>query len=180
MIMSSSLVILQLENVNDLENRLNNIAYEENNAFYALSFDSVEKTSGELHWSNSFKYGKMNMVSFIREGNFFHIFTSTVDNKKILLKVLTKLLNEEIELTTLKIPLNSKLNEGVEFPELEKIEINKHFGITTWLNLNGCRNTIKVYTNGLITYRMTDNLDFIKQIISTAKKLIKECISCDE
>nr|WP_106780840.1 hypothetical protein [Lysinibacillus timonensis] len=176
MIMSSSLVILEMQNVYDFEEKLINIAYEEGNEFYALSFDSSSNLSGELHWSNSFKYGKMNIVSFIREENYFYLFTSAVENKRVLSKVLTRLLNQEVQLVTLKTPLNSKLNEGIEIPELERVDINKHFGITAGLNIDGWRNTVKVYTNGLITYKMTNNIAVINQIISTAKKLIKECV----
>ncbi|GIO22247.1 hypothetical protein [Oceanobacillus sp. J11TS1] len=175
MIMSTSLVILEVQNVAHLDKKLKDIAYEEGNAFNALSFDSPSNTSGELHWSNSFKYGKMNMVSFFREENFFYLFTSAVENKKVLSNVLARLLNHEVELKTLKTPLNSKLNKDLYIPEVEKIEINKHFGISAWLNLKGWKSSVKVYTNGLITYKMTNDLSVIKEVIAIAKTLIKEC-----
>lgn len=175
MIMSSSLVILKINTDTDLNEKLQNVEYEENDAFYSLSFDSLEKNSGELHWTNSFKYGKMNMVSFLREGNYFYLFTSSIDNKKILTKVLKYLFQEDISLTVLKTPLNAKLSKVDDYSNLEEIDINKHFGITALFNYDGYRSTIKVYTNGLITYRMTNNIEVIKKIIFVSKQLIEEC-----
>ena len=175
MIMSSSLVILKINTDTDLNEKLQNVEYEENDAFYSLSFDSLEKNSGELHWTNSFKYGKMNMVSFLREDNYFYLFTSSIDNKKILTKVLKYLFQEDISLTVLKTPLNAKLSKIDDYSNLEEIDINKHFGITALFNYDGYRSTIKVYTNGLITYRMTNNIEVIKKIIFVSKQLIEEC-----
>lgn len=173
--MSTSLVMLEVQGINDLDRKLKDIAYEDEDMFRALSFDSNSKTSGEMHWSNSFKHGKMNMVSFIKEENYFYLFTSSVENKKVLDRILTKLLSQKVKLVPLKTPLNSMLTKNIDIPELERVEVNKYFGISAWLNIQGWRSMVKIYTNGLITYRMTDDLRLIKEIIAIAKKLIAEC-----
>ncbi len=173
--MSSSLLILKINTDKDLNTKLKNIDYEDNGAFYSLSFDSIEKNSGELHWTNSFKYGKMNMISFLRENNFFYLFTSSTDNKIVFSKVLKEIFQEDISLKVLKTPLNAELSNINSYSNLEEININKHFGITALFNYNDYRSALKVYTNGLITYRMTDNIDVIKKIILDSKKLIEEC-----
>lgn len=175
MIMSTSLVILEVQGINDLDKKLKDIAYEDGDTFKALSFDSCSKKSGEMHWSNSFKYGKMNIVSFIREGNYFYLFTSSVENKKVLDSILTKLLSQEVKLIPLKTPLNSKLNKNINMPELDRVEVNRYFGISAWLNIQGWRSMVKIYTNGLITYKMTNDLGLINQIVAIAKNLIAEC-----
>ncbi len=175
MIMSTSIVILEVENIDDIDKKLNDIAYEDDKKFKSLTFDSPNKTTGEIHWSNSFNYGKMNMISFVREENFFYLFTSAVDNKLVLADLLSKSLNDIVHLTTLKTPLNSRLSKKLKIPEIEKIEINKHFGISAWLNIENWRSLIKIYTNGLITYKMTNDLSIIMNVVTIAKKLIKEC-----
>ncbi|WEZ08873.1 hypothetical protein P5663_02990 [Priestia flexa] len=175
MIMSSSLVILKVNNINNLDSILKDTAFEDNESFIALSFDSTEKNTGELHWSNSFKFGKMNMIYFIREEEYFYLFTSAVDNKKILRKALDDISGGETELETLKPPLFSKISSEFSIPEIERYDINKHFGISAWLRLSNWHGLVKIYTNGLITYKMTNNKDVLKEIINISKILINQC-----
>lgn len=85
------MVIVKVNDIVNVEKNLKDIMFmDDNDHFYAMNFFDESNSMGEIQWSNSFRYGKMNMVNFIRKSNYFYLFTSSVQNYKYLGKVLDK------------------------------------------------------------------------------------------
>lgn len=139
--------------------------------FYSIDFFDEEKTIGEIHWSESFNLGKMNLINFIRRDNNFILFTSSVQNYIILNHILEKLIGYKLEIELVKIPLKYKLKNH-EIEEIVAIEEQNIFGISAILSLNGKYNLLKIYTNGLITYTMTNDYEIVKKIIDISLEII--------
>lgn len=146
---------------------------DEDFSFYSINFFDDEKTKGEIHWSKSFNYGKMNLINFMRRDNTFILFTSSVQNYKVLMYLFEELFGNDFDYESelVKIPLKYKL-EDHKVEEIVSIEEQNIFGLSAILNLNGKYSLLKIYTNGLITYSMTNDYEVVKKNIDIAEKII--------
>lgn len=185
MFLTSSCIILKShENINlDKLSKDNYFTMPKNQddeySFYSLTFYDENKSMGEIHWTESFLYGKMNLINFIRRGKKFILFTSSIQNHKILVLVLEKLLGQNLQLEILKIPLKYKLSE-LKIKEVVSVESQNIFGVSLILNLEDTYSLLKIYTNGLITYSMTNNEEIINRNIDIALGIIKSTITGSE
>ena len=182
MFLSSSLIIIKYSGLKDIGNYLKNsylkIQKEPEDTgdfvFYSINFYDENKTIGEIHWSESFNFGKMNLINFMRKEDYFILFTSTVQNFNVLKYILKELIGNNFELEVVTIPLKYKLEK--DYPEIEgivSIEEQNVFGISMILNIQDKYSFMKIYTNGLVTYTMTNDTGIIKKIIDIALALIK-------
>ncbi|MBK5483497.1 hypothetical protein JFV29_16750 [Peribacillus sp. TH16] len=159
---------------------MKNFSFFENNntgnlsrKFYSINFYTPENDVGEIHYSNSFEYGNMNVINFIRRSNLFFLFTSSVQHSKFFKKTLKLLLDEEVTFEILKIPIKENLIQTNTGNNLNIIEADEIYGIVGMLKFNDVSNLIKIYNNGLITFPFTNNMDLIKEVINSFLELIK-------
>jgi len=159
---SSSSIVIKINEKNI--NALKNVSFEEDGKFYSLCYKKeIGYNIGEIHWAESFKYGKINIVSFVQINKYFFLFTSSVQNfipfKKILNHIYKS--DSDIEIYKLPIPVPSKkINDDY----IKHIDIDKYFGLTVNLDADGYQSITKIYTNGLITYSILYNVENEKAI----------------
>ncbi|WP_024423396.1 hypothetical protein [Bacillus safensis] len=177
MFLSSSFIIVKVKNKIDIENILKDFHFTqekkelEDYAFYSMDFYDEEKTMGEIHWSESFNYGKMNMINFIRKNENFILFTSAVQNFKVLSNILNCLAGIQLETEVIKLPLNFNIEE-LRIKEITSVESKSIFGTSIFLSIQGKYILLKIYTNGLITYSMTNERGIIERIIDIVLELM--------
>ena len=178
MFLSSSCIIVKANSVTPIDEFLRNSHFTQpkkgidDYAFYSINFYNPEKTIGEIHWSESFHYGKMNLINFMRKNNTFILFTSSVQNYKILSYILEQLFSSNLKIEIVKIPLDYQFDEH-EIKEIVSIESQNAFGISVILNIDEKYSLLKIYSNGLITYSMTNDQITIEKTIDIALKIIK-------
>ncbi|WBL16868.1 hypothetical protein [Sutcliffiella sp. NC1] len=180
MFFSNSTIIVRINNT-DMEKVLKNFSFFEESGiknhsrkFYSINFyDNERKDIGEIHYTNSFEYGKMNVINFIRKSNLFFLFTSSIQHSKFFKKIITQMTNDKVSFDIVKIPLSSDC--GV-YPEVENFNVmatDNVFGIIGTLSFKGVPYLIKIYSNGLITFPFTNNLELIEEVISTSLQILK-------
>lgn len=179
MIMSSSLIMIKVNNYLNFGELQEDLFFEEEKTFYSLSFESKQKDVGEIHWTTSYQFGKMNIVYFLRQENFFYLFTSTPEHFNILKKILTHLFQGEINIELLKVPRKSKFI-GVDDNRVCDIKYDENFGFSANLKIENWSSLLKFYSNGLITYKMNDNRQLIDEIISICKALLDGVVKQNE
>lgn len=182
MFFSNSVIIVRVDNL-ILKNHLNDFYFFEENGFnnfsrkfYSINFHNEEKNIGEIHYTNSYEYGKMNVISFLREENLFFLFISSVQHIKFFKKILMKMLKvEKIDMNVIKIPLieNPKL-PLYKFDNFEVISADGIYGIIGQLKFDNKKYTIKLYTNGLIIFPMTNNKELVEEVIKCSLKIIQK------
>lgn len=171
MFYSSSFIIIQVDNLNCIENILEKIYFTEeisekdDIAYFSIDFYDSKKSLGEINWSHSFNFGKMNKVEFYRINNKFVLFTSTLQNSGIFKKILKEMCGPSMNLSILKIPLDFKI-DNFNLGEKIIIESSNKFGLNILLFSNERYNMIKIFANGLVTYSMTNDEDLLKKIIN--------------
>ncbi|SFQ87212.1 hypothetical protein SAMN04487920_11319 [Bacillus mycoides] len=175
MFLSSSLIIIEVNKGNDLilDNK-SGISFSEGKAFYSLTFDDAGKQWGEIHWTQSFLYGTMNIVSFFREENFYYLFTSTPQHYKIFKQIIEQI-SLDVEISIVKVPRNKEfilpilkdLNS-----DITDIEYDKNFGFKFNFMKENWQSSVKFYTNGVITYKMNSNIENILEIAKATRILI--------
>lgn len=174
MFLSSSLIIIEVSKGNELILDNNSgISFSEDKAFYSLTFDDNDKKWGEIHWTQSFLYGTMNIVSFYRKENFYFLFTSTPQHYKIFKHIIKKM-NIKSEISLVKVPRNKEF----QLPRLDglnsnvtNIEYDKSFGFKFCFVKDNWHSMVKFYTNGVITYKMNSNIDNILEIAKATRIL---------
>ncbi|MEC1719056.1 hypothetical protein [Schinkia azotoformans] len=171
MFFSSNAIVVETFDVTVEE--LKNFSFGENGKFLSITFYDQHKTSGEIHWSNSFEFGKMNIINFYRIDNKFILFTSSAQNHEYLKILLSKLLNRDVNINLLKIPLPVPKDISFDtFEEVKSFEIDEYFGLSLIITIEGKIILLKIYTNGLITYTLTDNEEVLRKILELALKFI--------
>ncbi|WP_144556556.1 hypothetical protein [Bacillus pumilus] len=179
MFFSKSAIVIRVNNMN--ETNLKNFSFFENNdtgnlsrKFYSINFYTAENDVGEIHYSNSFEYGNMNVINFIRKSNLFFLFTSSVQHSRFFKKIIKFLLeDDEVTFEILKIPIKKNLIQTNIGNNLNIIEADEIYGVVGMLKFNNVSNLIKIYNNGLITFPFTNNMDLIKEVINSFIKLLK-------
>lgn len=157
MFFSNTAVIVKMDNF-QLEN-LNNVSFEKDSNFFSLFINkSEEYYTGEMHWSSSFKLGKLDIVQILIINNKAILFTSSVQNFLTFKKIIEHISpNADVYLQKLPVPVPPK---KVNFSEIQKIEIDEYFGLTVILNVNNEALLTKIYTNGIVTFSMLVNTPF--------------------
>ncbi|KQL33355.1 hypothetical protein, partial [Psychrobacillus sp. FJAT-21963] len=94
MFFSNSAIVIRVNNMGSENNLKNYSFFEKNNTgnlsrrFYSINFYNQEHDIGEIHYTNSFEYGNMNVINFIRKSNLFYLFTSSVQHSKYFKKII--------------------------------------------------------------------------------------------
>lgn len=178
MFLSNSMVVVEVNDVLNFDSDLKDITFLDGEQFYAMNFfDNTNNEFGEIQWSNSYQFGKMNTINFIRENKYFYLFTSSIQNYKYLETILKKLVGEDISVTLFRLPLNCKY--GNTRTEVDSIEIDPYFGIKASLNISENPIMLKIYTNGLITYPTLNDQAIVMKIIEISTDIIKKCLQDD-
>lgn len=179
MFFSKSTLIVEINNLDFTG--LRNFSFFENNGekgysrkFYSITFENDKLNFGELHYTNSFEFGNMNVISFIRRGNLFFLFTSSVQHTKFLKKIVNRMLNEEKEYRVLRIPFSKDDNRLKDIKNLKIIKTDNFPGIAGSLTLNKNSFLIKIYNNGLITYPFTNDMEIIELVIDTYLEVLEK------
>lgn len=168
MFFSNTGVIVEMKNF-QLEH-LNNVSFEKDNNFFSLFINkSEEYYTGEMHWSSSFKLGKLDIVHFLIVDNKAVLFTSSVQNFLIFQKIIEHI-SPDADAHLLKLPLPVPQKE-VKSPEIRKIEIDEYFGLTVILDINDEHQLTKIYTNGIVTFSMLVNTP-LEEVIRLMKLII--------
>ncbi|MED1601761.1 hypothetical protein [Alkalihalophilus marmarensis] len=171
MFFSSNAIVVEIFDVAVKE--LKNYSFGENGKFFSITFYDQNKSTGEIHWSNSFEFGKMNIINFYRTDNKFILFTSSVQNHEYVKIILSKLVNRDVNINLLKIPLPVPTNTSFDsFEEVRSFEIDEYFGLSFIVVIEGKTILLKIYSNGLITYTLTDNEEVLRKILDLALKFI--------
>ncbi|MFE4129286.1 hypothetical protein [Peribacillus sp. YIM B13482] len=181
MFFSNSTIIVRINNI-DVEKNLKNFSFFENNGssnysrkFYSINFYNDKNDMGEIHYTNSFEYGKMNVINFIRKSNLFFLFTSSVQHTKFFKKIITTMVKEKkISFDILKIPITEEIMDFSEVKNFSFIQTDSVSGIIGTLIFNNDPYLIKMYNNGLITFPFTNNKELIEVIISTSLQILNE------
>ncbi|MEK4822624.1 MULTISPECIES: hypothetical protein [Priestia] len=180
MFFSNSTIIVRINNL-DSKNNLKNFSFFESNGeenlsrkFYSISFYNENNDVGEIHYTNSYEYGNMNVINFIRKSNLFFLFTSSVQHAKFFKKIINKMFNKSVSFDILKIPLTT---ETVKLPNISNftvIQSDSVFGIVGTLMFESNDYLIKIYSNGLVTFPFTNNKELIKEIINISLEFLKK------
>lgn len=179
MFFSNSTIIVRVNNL-DSEKQLKNFSFFESNGednlsrkFYSISFYNEENDIGEIHYTNSYEYGSMNVINFIRKSNLFFLFTSSVQHSKFLKLIITRMLHKDVSFDILKIPLKAEIKNLPYIHNFTIIQSDSVFGIIGRLMFENDTYLLKIYNNGLITFPFTNNKELIKEIISTSLKILE-------
>ncbi|WP_416144119.1 hypothetical protein [Planococcus koreensis] len=179
MFYSSSFIIIQVDNIICMEDILKKTYFTEKNTnkdditYFSIDFYDDEKSLGEMNWSYSFQFGKMNKVEFYRIDNKFVLFTSALENSEIFRKILEEMCNTNIDINILKIPLNFT-TDNFNLNEEAKIESFNNFGLNILLSSKDSYNMLKIFTNGLVTYSMTNDETLLKKIICLTLEILEK------
>ncbi|WP_394530784.1 hypothetical protein [Priestia aryabhattai] len=173
MFFSNTAIIIKIENFQLIN--LSNLSFEEDNNFFSLFINkNDEYYTGEMHWSNSFKLGKLNIVHFIIVDNKVVLFTSSVQNF-VPFKNIIKHISPDADVQIFKLPLPVPKRDIV-FSEIQTIEIDEYFGLTVTLNVNNESILTKIYTNGIITFSMlmNSNIEEMLHILKIIINIVEE------
>lgn len=177
MFFSNSAMIIRV--INDFEENLKDFSFFEDNQhyeskkFFSISFYNSEKDLGEINFTNSFDYGKMNIINFMRKSNIFILFTSTPVHIDFFSKILGTLMKEDMRIELLKIKSPPKETINKKISSIEIVQYDKLYGLIGKLKFQDRKLLIKIYNNGLITFPFTNNRDLVEEVISTSLKFIE-------
>ncbi|HFK1746936.1 hypothetical protein CN463_18080 [Bacillus cereus] len=179
MFFSNSTIIVRINNMN-IDTELRDFSLFEKNdleeysrKFYSINFYDNKNDRGEIHYTNSFEYGKMNVINFIRKSNLFFLFTSSVQHSKFFKKIMSMMLDERLEFEVLKIPLVFDNSKPLNIKNFAAIQVDSIFGIIGTLMFENNPYLIKVYNNGVITFPFTNNKQLIEEVMSTSLEILR-------
>lgn len=180
MFFSNSTIIVRVNNL-DTENDLRNFSFFESNGtknfsrkFHSINFYDKNNDMGEIHYTNSFEYGKMNVINFIRKSNLFFLFTASVQHSKFFKKIITLMLEKEVNFEIVKIPLTVEDINLSGIKNFTAIQIDSVSGIIGTLAFQNNSHLIKIYNNGLITFPFTNNKELIEEVISSSLQILEK------
>lgn len=178
MFFSNSTIVVRVNNMGSECDLKNFSFFEKNNTrnlsrkFYSINFYSPKNDVGEIHYTNSFEYGNMNVINFIRKETLFFLFTSSVQHSKFFKKIIRSLLDTDVSFDILKVPIKENMIMESKGENLDIIEANEIYGIVGMLKFNNSSYLIKIYNNGLITFPFTNNMELVEEIINSSLKLL--------
>lgn len=140
--------------------------------FYSINFYDEKKDLGEIHYSQSFEHGTINVINFIRRGCIFFLFTPSLQHIKFFKKVMTSMqLKNDLSFETIKLPLNTNISTY----KTENFIVNESdllYGIKGLLSFNGINYLIKIYGNGVVTFPTTNNKELVEEVMMSSLNLI--------
>jgi hypothetical protein len=146
---------------------------DNNKRFFSINF--FQDGFGEIHWSNSFEHGEMNIIGFFQKENLFFLFTSSVQHHIFLKEILSEFYKETINLSILKLPFPVPENVVLGLENFKSICIDKNIGIVGQIKYNKDKvKLLKMYSNGVITYSLTDNLNDLLIILETSTNILSK------
>ncbi|MEV5038878.1 hypothetical protein MRBLBA21_003779 [Peribacillus frigoritolerans] len=171
MFFSNSVMIVNISSKNQNDFEIRNVSFEKDKKFFSIMFDKNSKI-GEIHWSESFLHGKINIINFIKINNEFFLFTSSTQNYKPFETIIKKLFGEKtsVKIKYITFPINEE--KSLYFPELLSIELDKFFGINAVLRIENELIYTKIYSNGLITYTQVNQVKSTFEILKAIRKII--------
>lgn len=174
MFFSGNAIILST-NLSTYNLNLSNKSFESNGEFYSITLFHDELDTGIINWSKSFNLGAMITINFIRVDDFFILFTSSTQNYIYMKEILKKIINPDIEVSLYKLPF--PLPDTIDTKNDTSIvnyQIDPFFGIDFILDIGKERSFLKIFTNGLITYTMTNDETDLKKILNISFNIIGE------
>lgn len=180
MFFSNSQIILEISSCERgvFEDKLrNNSFFEKNNnkagthKFYSIQFYNEEKDIGEIHYTQSYEYGKINIINFIRKKNIFFIYISSVQQLINVKKIINKMLEKECDYKIIK--MDNILQNIVEYKNFRLINKDDLIGISGMLEVENKEYLLNFYSNGVVTYRFNNNLEFLKSLIVFCMEVIE-------
>ncbi|ARX66040.1 hypothetical protein COL99_08455 [Bacillus toyonensis] len=174
MFFSGNAIILQT-NLSKYGKDLRNNSFEINGEFYSITLFHDSLDTGIINWSKSFTLGAMVTINFMKVNDFIILFTSSTQNYIYMKEILIKIINPEIEVSLYKLPfplpntLDLKTIKGIA-----NYEIDPFFGLDFILNIANVKSILKIFTNGLITYSMTNDENVLKTILNITFEIIGE------
>lgn len=172
----SSAIGIKVKDINSETTLYNHSFFSENGnktgtrSFYSIVFTDNENKMGEIHFSKSFEYGSLNVIPFIRINNIFFILSSNVQHLKYFKCIMNNMLNKEMCYRKLKLnPL--KINNKNDLINFRIINKNNYEVIGLYL-LNDKKITLKFYSNGIISFPHTENMQQLIVIFKFYLKLI--------
>ncbi|MGG1792424.1 hypothetical protein ABDI27_21450 [Bacillus mycoides] len=172
MFISGSAIIVDV-NI-ELNKVIKNISFQENEEFYSLTLSKENPSMGTIHWTKSFKYGTMNILHFLITNNKVILFTSAIQNFIYLQKILDRLSSVSCTVSILRLPLPVPKNKDLSsIHEISSYEIDDIFGIDSLIKLESSSILLKIFTNGLISYTMTNNENEVTKIIEITIKILE-------
>jgi len=178
MFFSNSAIVIRVNNMGFENNLKNHSFFEKNNTgnlsrrFYSINFYSQEHDIGEIHYTNSFEYGNMNVINFIRKSNLFYLFTSSVQHSKFFKKIIKSSLETEVSFDIIKVPIKKDMIQESKIKNLTIIEADEIYGLVGTLSFNNSSHLVKIYNNGLITFPFTNNMELIEEVINSSFELM--------
>lgn len=177
MFFSNSAIILHVKD--NFEQKLKNFSFFDNNPnyssrkFYSIHFHNREKDFGEIHFSNSFEYGRMNKINFIRRSELFILFTSTAKHTVLFKKIFKEMIQKDVNIETLKISRERTSLNSLKTKKVDIVQFDEIYGFIGLLNYQNTQYLIKIYNNGLISFSFTSNKELIEEVINTSLNIIK-------
>ncbi|MET3508427.1 hypothetical protein [Halalkalibacter oceani] len=178
MFLSSSTIIAKIDDNLLKEKELRNFHFfeqnnhDKNKKFYSINF--FNNDMGEIHWSNSFDHGLMNVIGFIKKSNLFFLFTSSIQHHTFLKIILSKFYGKSVTISIIKLPFPVPNNIKLNIEKFELIDNDVIMGLVGVVHHNGKSILLKVYTNGVVTYSLTDKKEDIYLILDISLKILSE------
>lgn len=181
MFLSNSTLIIQVNNLGSTDNLKDHYFFEEYNSqsqsrkFYSINFYSDDKDSGEIHYTESFENGNMNLINFLRKGDFFYLFTSSIQHTKFFKKILVSMCSgEDLSFDIIKLSQHNKNLPLLNINNFKVLEADGVFGVKGILSFEKENYLIKIYTNGIITFSLTNNRELVEEVIATSLNIISK------
>lgn len=177
MFFSNSFIIIKVIDI-DLNILKDCYLFEDNSKFtntrkfYSINFYDEKKDFGEIHYSQSYEHGNINVINFIRKGSIFFLFTSNLQHIKFFKKAIISMqLKKDLSFEIIKMPLDI----NVSTYKTENFIVNDSdlvYGIKGLLSFNSINHLIKIYGNGVVTFPNTNNKELVEEVMITSLNLI--------
>ncbi|SCY87137.1 MULTISPECIES: hypothetical protein [unclassified Lysinibacillus] len=135
------------------------------NSFFSLHYHDETKKTGEIHYTKSFEYGALNVIPFVRTENTFFILTSSVQHIKFFKKVINDIVDDKIIFKKLLINYE-KIHLLEKIDGFQIMKTDSSFELSGIINFENKRYYLKFYSNGVITFPLTNNMDLLYEVIS--------------
>lgn len=140
--------------------------------FYSINFYDEKKDFGEIHYSQSYEHGDINVINFIRKGSIFFLFTSSLQHVKFLKKVITSMqIEKDLSYDIIKLPLDTNVSSYKAENFIIK-DSDVVYGIKGFLSFKNNNYLIKIYGNGVVTFPSTNNKELVEEVMMSSLNLI--------
>lgn len=181
MFFSNSTLIIQVNNLDTVNNLKDHFFFEkyqsksEARKFYSINFYSEKKNSGEIHYTESFDNGDINIINFLRKENLFYLFTSSIQHTKFFKKIMNSLCSyKDLNFKIIKISQSNQILPLLNSNNFKVLEADGAFGIKGVLNFEKTDYLVKIYTNGIVTFPLTNNRELVEEVIEASLNIISK------